>query len=383
MIGRLLLGLALVLAPQLLGGCRAPAPKEEPAQPFVFRSLNLRQKDPSGRPLWELSSPEARYDLSRRVAQARDLRGVIYAKGQPLYRITASNGTVINDGEVVQLEGPTRLQRVGPKPLLVSASRVRWYPKQERMEIDRLPRASQGDLRLTAQRARFWIQQDKLELLGRPVLERTGVSGMTLTVSSADWFPGTGQLLGRGPVRGERRLPGKGLQTLSSPALTGNSLTQVIDLQSPVQLLDPGRKARLDARQTRIQLADERISSPHPFTARLDQSLLTGIGFEVLGPIQTLVIPQACRLNQPTDALRADRCSWNWKTNQVEATGHVELRRTAFQQVTKAQRLSGLVSKQGQAVFSSPGGRVQTRMTLPPARNRPQTKERKAPPISL
>lgn len=383
MIGRLLLGLALVLAPQLLGGCRAPAPKEEPAQPFVFRSLNLRQKDPSGRPLWELSSPEARYDLSRRVAQARDLRGVIYAKGQPLYRITASNGTVINDGEVVQLEGPTRLQRVGPKPLLVSASRVRWYPKQERMEIDRRPRASQGDLRLTAQRARFWIQQDKLELLGRPVLERTGVSGMTLTVSSADWFPGTGQLLGRGPVRGERRLPGKGRQTLSSPALTGNSLTQVIDLQSPVQLLDPGRKARLDALQTRIQLANERISSPHPFTARLDQSLLTGIGFEVLGPIQTLVIPQACRLNQPTDALRADRCSWNWKTNQVEATGHVELRRTAFQQVTKAQRLTGLVSKQGQAVFSSPGSRVQTRMTLPPARNRPQTKERKAPPISL
>ncbi|MCX5940407.1 MAG: LPS export ABC transporter periplasmic protein LptC [Cyanobium sp. LacPavin_0818_WC50_MAG_67_9] len=383
MIGRLLFGLTLVLAPQLLVGCRAPAPKEEAAQPFVFRSLNLRQKDPSGRPLWELSSPEARYDLGRRVAQARDLRGVIYAKGTALYRITATSGTVINDGEVVQLEGPTLLQRIGPKPLRVSASRVRWYPKQERMEIDRHPRASQGDLRLTAQRARFWIQQDKLELLGRPVLQRTGASGMTLTLSSADWFPGTGQLLGRGPVRGERRLPGNGLQTLSSPGLTGNSLSQIIDLQSPVQLLDPGRKAKLDARQTRIQLADERISSPHPFTARLDQSLLTGIGFEVLGPIHTLIIPQACRLNQPTDSLRADRCSWNWQTNQAEATGSVELRRQAFQQVTRAQRLTGVVSKQGQAVFSDPGSRVQTRMTLPPARSRPQTSERKAPPISL
>ena len=220
-------------------------------------------------------------------------------------------------------------------------------------------------------------------MLGRPVLERTGASGMTLTLSSADWFPGTGQLLGRGPVRGERRLPGNGLQTLSSPALTGNSLSQIVDLQSPVQLLDPGRKARLDARQTRIQLADERISSPHPFTALLDQSLLTGIGFEVMGPIHTLIIPQACRLNQPTDSLRAERCSWNWQTNQVEATGSVELRRKAFQQVTKAQRLTGTVTKQGQAVFSSPGSRVETRMTLPPARSRPQTSERKAPPISL
>jgi LPS export ABC transporter protein LptC len=382
-IGRLLLALSLVLASPFLGGCRAPAPQEEAAQPFVFRSLNLRQKDPSGRPLWELSSPEARYDLTRRVAQARDLRGVIYARGTAIYRITATSGTVINDGEVVQLEGPTLLQRIGPKPLLVSANRVRWYPKQERMEIDRRPRASQGDLRLTSERARFWIQEDKLELLGRPVLERTGASGMTLLLSSVDWFPGTGQLLGRGPVRGVRRLPGKGFQTLSSPALTGNSLSQIFDLQSPVQLLDPGRKARLDARETRIQLADERISSPHPFTARLDQSLLTGVGFEILSPIHTVVIPQACRLTQPTDALRADRCTWNWQNNQVEATGSVELRRNAYQQVTKAQRLTGMVSKEGQAVFSSPGSRVQTRMTLPPARSRAQTSGRKAPPISL
>ena len=75
---------ALVSLPVLLVGCGTQVSKEEPAQPFVFRSLNLRQKDSSGRPLWELTSPEVRYDLGRRVAQARDLRGTIYAKGKPL-----------------------------------------------------------------------------------------------------------------------------------------------------------------------------------------------------------------------------------------------------------------------------------------------------------
>ena len=127
----LALSLAAVASlPVLLVGCGTQVSKEEPAQPFVFRSLNLRQKDSSGLPLWELTSPEVRYDLGRRVAQARDLRGTIYAKGQALYRITASSGTVINDGEVVQLEGPTRLQRLGPKPFVVTSTRVRWYPKQ-------------------------------------------------------------------------------------------------------------------------------------------------------------------------------------------------------------------------------------------------------------
>jgi len=375
-----LAGLAL---PALLAGCRAPATKEEAAQPFVFRSLNLRQKDPSGRPLWEISSPETRYDLTRRVAQARDLRGTIYAKGKPLYTITASSGTVINDGEVVQLEGPTRLQRLGPKPLLVTATRVRWYPRQERMEIDRSPRASQGVLRLTARRARFWIQQDKLELRGQPLLERSGDGTWTLALSSADWFLTTGELVGRGPVRGQRQLTGSGLQTLTSPSLTGNSLRQVIDLQAPVQVLDPGRKARLDASATRLELAQERISSPHPFRAQLDQSRLSGEGFEALGASQTLVIPKACRLQQPTDSLVANRCTWNWQTNQVTALGAVELRRSAFQQVTRAQRLQGVATKQGQVVFSSPGSRVESRLTVPPPRRDARKQGPKAPPFAL
>ena len=366
---RPLLGLglgAIASMSSLLVGCRSQVTKEEPAQPFVFRSLNLRQKDASGRPLWELTSPEVRYDLSRRVAQARDLRGVVYAKGQPMYRVTASSGTVINDGEVVQLEGPTQLLRLGPKPLVVTSTRVRWYPKQERMELDRSPRASQGDLRVSAQRARFWIKQEKLELRGFPLLERPGAVGLKLTMNSADWFANTGQLIGRGPVRGERRLAGNGFQTLSSPALSGNSLLQVIDLHAPVQILDPGRKGRLDASHTRLDLAREKITSPHPFVALLDQSRLSGLGFEVLGPINTLVVPQNCRLNQPTDSLVANRCAWNWQTNEIEALGDVELRRTAFSQVTRAKQLKGVLTKQGLAVFSSPGGRVETRVTLPP-----------------
>jgi hypothetical protein len=375
----LVLSLAGLAVPTLLAGCQAPATKEEPAQPFVFRSLNLRQKDPSGRPLWEIISPEARYDLSRRVAQARDLSGTIYVKGKPLYTITASSGTVINDGEVVQLEGPTQLVRVGPKPLVVTATRVRWYPRQERMEIDRSPRASQGDLRLTARRARFWIQQDKLELRGQPLLERSDEGTWTLALTSADWFLGTGELIGRGPVRGERRLAGSGLQTLTSPSLTGNSLRQVIDLQAPVQVLDPGRKARLDARATRLELDGERISSPHPFRAQLDQSRLSGQGFEALGGSQTLVIPQACRLQQPTDSLVANRCTWNWQTNQVTAQGSVELRRSAFQQVTRAQQLQGVATQQGQVVFSSPGSRVESQLTVPPPRRDARKQAPKAP----
>jgi hypothetical protein len=160
-------------------------------------------------------------------------------------------------------------------------------------------------------------------------------------------------------------------------------LRQVIDLQAPVQVLDPGRKARLDASATRLELAVERISSPHPFRAQLDQSRLSGLGFEALGGSQTLVIPQACRLQQPTDSLVANRCTWNWQTNQVTAQGSVELRRSAFQQITRAQQLQGVATKQGQVVFSSPGSRVESRLTVPPPRRDARKQAPKAPPFAL
>ncbi|MEB3327435.1 MAG: LPS export ABC transporter periplasmic protein LptC [Synechococcus sp.] len=351
--------------PLLLIGCRPEAPKEDPPQPFVFRSLNLRQKDSAGQPLWELTSPEARYDLGRKIAQARGLSGTIYVKGQPAYRLNATAGTVINDGEVVQLEGLTRLVRVGPKPLLITARRLRWYPRQERMVIDHSPQASQGDLNLSSKRALVLLQQEKLELRDHPLLVRSGGERLTLALKAVDWYARTGQLVGTGPVRGERRLPAQVVQTLTSPRLSGNSLARVIDLAAPVQLLDPSRKARLDARDTRIEMALERISSPHPFTAKLDQSSLSGQGFEVLGRSQTVVISRSCRIQQPGDYLEASRCSWNWQTNEVSADGDVVLRRDNLEQTTRAERLTGLLSKQGRAEFSNPGSVVRSQVKVP------------------
>jgi hypothetical protein len=77
---------ALGLIGAALAGCNSRPAPEETVQPFVFKALNLRQQDGLGRPAWQIISPEARYDSSRRVAQARQISGTIYVAGKPLYR---------------------------------------------------------------------------------------------------------------------------------------------------------------------------------------------------------------------------------------------------------------------------------------------------------
>ena len=154
----------------LLCGCqRARQAKDtEESPPFVFRSLDLRQQDPQGHPAWELTSPEARYDLGRSIARADRPRGVIYAGGQPLYHLQAESGTVISDGEAILLEGKLRMERLREPKVLIEAPRARWLPRQKLLLVDHSPRAYDRQGRLNADRARFRFDSDTLELTGSP-----------------------------------------------------------------------------------------------------------------------------------------------------------------------------------------------------------------------
>ncbi len=371
------LAVCLLVLPALVS-CQQRLEKEEPAVPFVFRSLNLRQQDPEGRPAWQLTSPEARYDLSRKVAQARDLRGTIFSGGKPLYRLSATSGTVLNDGALIQLEGLATLERVGPQPVVVRARRVRWYPRQERMEFDQRPIATDRDLQISADRAVFLINQDKLELRGSPALtrkaeNRKATDEIVLTVRSADWYPTNGALSAPGPVKAVRRVrPGQAPQILTAPFLRGNSVQQQLVLQAPVRFSDPAAKAQLLGGVTSIDLDRQVVQSREPFSGSIDKLRLAGAGFQLINGQNLAVISPGCVLQQPGESLTAQRCQWNWATQAIQARGDVVLRRQANDQITRSRQLDGRMGGNGLAVFTSPGSRVNTRVRVPAAQPTPR-----------
>ena len=383
------LGLSL-----LLGACmgRRPPPAEEGSLPFVFRSLNLRQQDPQGNPSWELTSPEARYDLRRRLAQAIKPRGVIYAKGKARYRLAAESGTVINDGEAILLEGSVRVEQLGKQPTLIRASRVRWIPSRELMEIDRHPEAFDPQNRIVSQRARFLLNRNLLELRGTPQLQRwsrrfdpfkeekRGPPELVVTVSRADWEPGSGSLVASGPLRAVRRVdgarPGQPPQTLTASALQGNTIQQDYLLRAPVQVIDPSEKMQLDAQDVRIAVNEAKISSDQPFVARRGSSTARGDALRVRSRETTVEIPSGCFLEQPGERLRARRCIWNWTTQAIEAEGNLELDRQSNPRSVRGHRIHGILGPEGSVDVNNPGGRVVSRVRV---EERPRPSESRQP----
>lgn len=376
--------LPVALLPLLLAGCVSrPLTPDRPPPPFVFRSLNLRQQDPLGRPSWELTAPEARYDLRRRVAQALEPKGMIFRGGKPLYRVQASSGVVLNDGEVIQLEGDIRVERLGDRPLLIRGSRARWFPASRIMMIDRHPEALDGSNRLAAIHARFLIYKDQLELRGTPVLQHwqrrfdplretpRGTPDVELSTDRADWEPGTGQLDGGGPIRALRRppgaTPGQSPQVLTASALSGNTIRQRYTLGAPVLFRDPIANDNLSARKVEVVLGSPLpdVSTAEPFSGNRGLLQVRGNAMAMAGAQTTLTIPDGCQLEQPSESLRAARCSWNWETQAVTADGRIELRRETNRQLTRGAVLRGRLGKEGQLTISNPGGRVFSQFQVP------------------
>lgn len=385
-----LAGVAIAL---LLGGCMGSKPRvPPPAEPFVFKRLDLEQQDPQGRPAWELRSPEARYDITRLLAQAREPRGTVYKRGKPRISISALRGTVIGDGQAIQLEGDVVITLLGKNPVRITGQQARWVPSRSLMLIDRQPAAVDRRSRISAQLATYYLDRDLIELRGQPVLEQWDEKGakkreqqaapLRVQTALVDWRPEQGEIKAPQPVRGLRR-DNKVQLNLTAKALQGNLREGYVDLLAPVQVRDPKRKGWLNAQQTRWAIHDQQLSSALPFRGAINKLQGQGNAFKIDLASSTVFIPEACQLRQPGEELRAHRCQWNWPSGAFEAQGDVQLRRASYKQITRSSKLTGSIGNDGHALFRSPGSKVKSQFTLPPQQKGQAKPPRSTPPVQF
>ena len=340
--------------------------------PFVFRKLELEQKKSSGEIDWKLSSPEARYELSRRLVRANRPVGVLYNKNKPSFKVRADFAVVINDGEQIMLEGDVQVQQIDGKKILIKGERLRWQPQLPRLIMEQQPRAFDERSRITATVATLQQDTNDLTLSGPVQLDRwqdkfalTVKPDTAVRTGQAFWNLNDGALRADGPVLGQRRdQEGVVLEQLEGQELTGNTQEGVITVKSPVIVTMPKNKGLLRANDTNWNFRKQTLSSNDSFEGLINQTQINGDSFRAELDQSTVVIPEGCRIQQPGERLEARQCRWNWKTDDVLATGGVRLERDSNHQITEAQTLSGSVGDEGSLTFSAPGNKVRSQLTI-------------------
>ncbi len=397
-VALLLAGLGAVAFLQGCGRQNSIQP-EESAPPFTFRALDLQQRTRQGLPAWSLKSPEARYDLRSSVARALRPEGVIFEKGKPLYKLSATTGTVINDGAVMLLEGEIRLQRLGKDPLLLSADRVLWIPRESRMRFELGPKVRNLQSQLSAQTATLLLEKDLLELRGQPTLQRwsqpVAMNAKTSdlapelqgTFKEVDWRPGQGDLKARGPVSMTRRPPLRAYhlpaQLLKGSRLEGNTVQQAYTLFGPVEFVDAGEQTWFRGTDLAFNIKESQLKNGAAFQGQKGNLQVQGEELLLDGKSSTASISRNCQLRQDGDQLTAQRCYWNWKTQGISAQGQVLYRRHTNDQLTRAERLEGQLGPGGGVTATNPNGRVFSQWRVPrqAAAPKPEQPRPKAQPI--
>ena len=362
----------LTLAALLTGCASTPDQAQEESTPFVFRALDLNQRRDDGSRDWDLSSPEARYNLVDRTVQAQRPAGVVYRSNQPYLRLSADQATLINDGEQIILEGRVQLQQLTAQRLLIEGERLVWSPVESRIVIDRQPRVLDSRSRLSAERFVLMEDRDQLRLVGPTRLEhwperRTPKTKAETEIlgGSGSWNLQTGQLSVAGPVTATRSNNSR----LTAASLQGDTSAEVLDLVQPVRL-DLGEDGgSVAAGTTRWHYAEQRFQSSAPVEGRRKAMRMRGVGFVLDEQQSTLLVTSDCQLQQPEEQLDAQQCLWNWRTQQIVAK-------------SDAQRLEGRLGDDDRFQFDSPAGRVRSQFRLEPRSIKPNPRTSN-PPVSF
>ena len=357
---------AALVASALLTSCSTRRPiAVQPTPSFVFRSLDLSQRTDSGNRDWDLTSPEARYDLSSRTIRARRPEGILYRNDQPLYRLTADLATVLRDGEFVILEGSVQLRQLNQRGLTIEGDNLIWTPSQSRMVINQRPKASDGQTQIRSRELTYQQDTELLVFSGPTQLNRRDDDGPDSTVvqgGSGTWNLSNGLFQAPGPVQAVRR-DGR---TLTAAGLDGNTRKGYIDLQKPVKLSLENDRGSINAGRTRWFFSTQQLQSEQAVVAELKNAKVQGQGFKLDERSGTVIIPSGCRLEQKTETLTARRCSWNWLSERVVADGDVVLRRSQPEQITRASRMEATIADDGEVRFGQPGARVESKIKLNP-----------------
>ena len=373
---------AVISTTFLISSCESQPAVQEKNQgstPFVFRSLDLKQRRPDGVRDWELTSPEARYNTAARTVRARSPQGILYFEDKPSFMISAEHATVVNDGELVVLEGTVRLKRLGTSPLLIQGDRLIWRPALSTMVINQRPSALNRNSKLVSNSLTF--QQDSGQLLftGPTKLSRweknysSTIDPQTLiTAGHGKWNLNSGMIAAVGPIIANQS---NGRQ-LTAVSMQGNTTKNYLDLKAPVQFKVEDDKAVVDAGETRWDFEQNQLSSKAPVSASLTKGEVHGVGFIIDILRNTLTISNSCKVAQPDKNLTANRCSWNWKNDLLTAAGRVNLKESGSDQVQRADQMQGEFNPDGSIRFSPSQNRVKTQIKLESGKNKDTNQKR-------
>lgn len=303
-----------------IGACNRPrvsAPKPRPQVDagIGFQNITLKQTNNVGQLLWQIQAKQATYGENQQVAQVKGIDGELFQDGKPVFKVSADQGQVRQDGKMILLQGKIIVTDLETQAVF-KGQEVEWRPGADLLTISNNLSVSHPQVQLWAKVLRVNRRRDRWVAEGAVVAE-TRQPKLRLKTEQAVWQSDQGQI--------------------------------AFDAGLEVETLgEQGREATAQGGRAAIDLAAGTVTLEAPAQVNLVQPNLEVRGEQLVWNFnqQTLRGDRGVKIDAPTQTLtlRGDRVFVEQLQQRLQVSGAVRALRQRDQAVLTTDQLTWLMA---------------------------------------
>jgi LPS export ABC transporter protein LptC len=339
-VTRSLLGILLLS----LFACEQPSPLKQKTQTqgdrasasasetrLILNDAILEQADDRGRSLWKIKAKKSIYSKDREKASLENITGNLFQDGKIVLQISAKEGEVEKNGEVVFLKNDI-IARDPRNNAVVEGDEVEWHPKQNLLTIKKNLIGNHPNMVFSATEGKYNTLTERLELKGK-VIATAKEQKLQLKTEELFWEVTQDKIITdrplqitryQGQIVTDRLTADRGFVTLNNNIA---HLKQNVQLQSLKPLTQIATNSLQWNYETRIAICDE----PVRVVNSQDKITVTGNKGEV--DLQKAIVKLQGGVKgiswENKSKLYSNNLTWKITTQIVEAMGNVIYEQTS------------------------------------------------------
>jgi LPS export ABC transporter protein LptC len=359
-----------------LYGCGQPNPvpqktKSDSAQAtpaktrLVLNNATLEEADDRGRTLWKIKAQKSTYSEDNKKAYLENLVGNLFQDGKLVLQISAKQGEVNKNGEVIFL----RNNIIASDPrnnAVVEGDEVEWHPKNNVLVIRKNLTGNHPQLKVTATEGKYNTRSERLELTGN-VVATALQEKLQLKTQQLTWEVSQQKIRSDRPLQitrdrdrivTDRVIADRGYVTLNNHLAF---LEKNVELQSLKPLTQIATNSAIWNYNTRVVTSDRPIrvvNSQEQITVTGNRGQID-LGQEIAklqGGVSGISSKNQAKLSSKT-------LTWKITTQIVEATGNVIYEQNDPQLNLTGDKAVGTLQNNNVVVTSNNKERVVTNIT--------------------
>ncbi len=332
---------------------------------LVLNNATLEEADDRGQTLWKIKAQKSTYSEDNKKAYLENLAGNLFQDGKLVLQISAKQGEVNKDGEVIFL----RNNIIASDPrnnAVVEGDEVEWHPKNNVLVIRKNLTGNHPQLEVTATEGKYNTRSERLELTGN-VVATALQEKLQLKTQQLTWFVSQQKIRGDRPLQItryqdrtviDRVIADRGYVTLNNHLAF---LEQNVELQSLKPLTQIATNSAIWNYNTRVVTSDR----PVRVVNSQEQITVTGNRGQIdLGQKIAKLQGGVSGISSKNQAkLSSKALTWKITTQIVEATGNVIYEQNDPQLNLTGDKAVGTLQNNNVVVTSNNKERVVTNIT--------------------